>query len=184
MGKVGTPEKLGTVSAGYWRGFKSRNKDKIVSKKGQKYELDRASWSTYSNFNQMYEGVGDEFIDAGVAVKRDSPAWMNRQGDIVEEEEAFRCKVTIDITHPDYVLVLDEVGGNTSQKGDDEVGGELLICETGTTPQRKINTKSKHYTCLGLTSLSGEPVMCCIIFAGKKEQTLCKTGLDLSSEMI
>ena len=26
--------------------------------------------------------------------------------------------------------------------------------------------------------------MCCIIFAGKKEQTLCETGLDLSADMI
>ena len=35
MGKVGTREELGSVSAGYWRLFKKRNRDKIVSKKGQ-----------------------------------------------------------------------------------------------------------------------------------------------------
>ena len=53
MGKVGTREQHVTVSTGYWRGFKKRNKDKIMSKKGQTYEPDISSWITYSNFNHI-----------------------------------------------------------------------------------------------------------------------------------
>ena len=181
---AGDNEHLGKVGPGYWRGFKARNGNKIVSKKGKKYGLDRSAWSTYNNFNQMYNGVITEFVDAKVAVERDSPAWMDRTGNVVEESEAFGCKVTHDIIHPEYVLVMDEVGGNTSQKGDGHVGGELMVCEAGKTPQRKINTRSKHYTLLPITALNGEPVMCVIIFTGKKENALCETGLDLSAEFI
>ena len=46
-----------------------QNQDKIVSKIGKKYELDRAYWSTYANIDQTYGGVIDEFIDANVAVR-------------------------------------------------------------------------------------------------------------------
>ena len=59
-----------------------------------------------------------------------------------------------------------------------------MVCEAGTTPARMINTKSKHYTVVSLTTLSREPVMCCVIFAGVKEIALCETGLDLSKEII
>ena len=59
----------GTVGVGYWNGFKKRNADKIVSKRGQKYELDRDNWTTYSNFLQMYDQIYEEMEEAGVARK-------------------------------------------------------------------------------------------------------------------
>ena len=100
------------------------------------------------------------------------------------EVDAAGCKVTHDITLPEMVVVVDEVGGNTNQKGDGHIGGELMMCEPGKTAQRKINTKDKHYTILTPTALNGEPVMCCIIFTGKKSTTLIETGLDLNAETI
>ena len=48
-------DSLGKVGTGYWRGFRKRKKDKFVSKKGLTFEIDRESWSTYANFNQMYK---------------------------------------------------------------------------------------------------------------------------------
>ena len=147
------------MGAGYWRGFRERNKHNFVSKKGLKFEIDRASWSTYTNFNQMYDGVIKEFVESGVAKKRSQLAWMDRDGILVDEKDMFGCEVTHDITDPDMIIVMDEVGGNTSQKGDGHLGGELMLCETGKSPQRKVNTKNKHYTVLGLTTLSGKPVM-------------------------
>lgn len=120
----------------------------------------------------MFDGVIDEFVDAGVAIQISTPVWMDKDSNIVTEQ-AFGCKVTHDITNPGHIIVLNEVG---SQKSDVYIGGELMLCETGKAPQRKINTKSKHYTCLGLTTLSGESVMRCIILAGIKINSLCETG--------
>ena len=123
-------------------------------------------------------------VDAGIAVKRNSPAWMDKNGEIVTEEEAFGCKVTHDLLHPEYAIVLDEVGGNTNQKGDGNVGGELMLCERGKTPQKKINTKDKHYTVLAPTTLDGKPLMCCVIFTGVRANAMCETGLDLSVDTV
>ena len=103
---------------------------------------------------------------------------------IVDESDAFGCIVTHDIIHPDYIIVVDEVGGNTSQKSDGYVGGELMFCKTGKMPQQNSNTKIKHYTLLGLTALSGKPIMCCVIFSGKNENILCETGFDMNAEFV
>ena len=120
--------------------------------------------------------------EADVAIRLEESVWMDRDGNVVDEKTSFGCKVTHRITRPEMVICFDELGGNTSQKGDGHVGGQLLLCETGKTPQVKISTRDKHYTIMGLATLTGEPVMCVVIFAGTKPNPLCKTGLDLSAE--
>jgi hypothetical protein len=120
---VCSEEDMGKVGRGYWRGFRRRNNHMLVSKRGQKYELDRSMWSTYANFIQMYDQVGEELVNAGVARKLETAVWMDKCGVECAEKDAYGCKVTIDITEPDWVLVMDEVGGNTNQKGDGNVGG-------------------------------------------------------------
>ena len=80
------------------------------------------------------------------------------------------------------VIVFDELGGNIIQKGDGHVGGQLLMCEKGETPQIKFSTRNKHYTMLGLTSLTRHAVKCIIIFSDNKPNALWETGLDLEAE--
>ena len=43
----------------------------------------------------------------------------------------------LDITLPDMIFNMDEVGGNISQKGNGEVGDQLLLCEKVKTSQQK-----------------------------------------------
>jgi len=132
----------------------------------------------------MYETIEEELVAAGVATLLDEPVWMNTNGDIVEEGDACGCKVTIDITKPDVCVVADEVGGNTSQKGDGLVGGQLLMTEPGQVGQRKISTKDKHYTLLGLTLLTWRPLMCVVIMAGDKPKPEVETGIDIFADQI
>ena len=173
-------EKLGTVGYKYWANFKARNADKIVTRKGQKFELDRSQWTTYMNFFAMYNRFADEMAYAKVASKFEEPQWMDRDGKVLDREDtSFGCKVTHNILRPDLILVMDEVGSDTSQKGDGAIGGEKVVCEKGTTPKENCSTKSKHWTLIGLTALDGTPVMCIVIFAGKEESTLLATGMDL-----
>jgi len=73
---------------------------------------------------------------------------------------------------------MDEIGSDTSQKGDGAVGGERFVCAAGTTPKEKCSTKFKHWTLLRLTAFDGSPVMCIVIFAGVKRVTLYETGMD------
>ena len=96
-----TPNFTGNLGEGYWRKFMTRNKHKIVGKQGQKYELNRQNWTTYNNFVSMYNHVIDELVHTKVAVKLDHPVWMNRNGEICSESEAFGCKVNHKILRPD-----------------------------------------------------------------------------------
>ena len=82
----------GTVGNSYLRGFMQRNGHKLVSKRGQKYELDRAAWSTYHNFDQMYVQVGEEMVEAKVAQVIDH-TWMDVAGNVVLDRDCFGCNV-------------------------------------------------------------------------------------------
>jgi len=94
-----------------------RNRHKIVSKRGKKYELHRAVWSNYRNFDQMYNQVGKEMIEAKIACVIDH-SWMDAKGNVFKEADSFGCKVNLDITRPDIIFTIDEVGGSISQQGD------------------------------------------------------------------
>ena len=45
------------VGTSYWQNFKKRYGHLLVDKKGEKFELDRDSWCTYTNFRKMYEPI-------------------------------------------------------------------------------------------------------------------------------
>ena len=128
----------GKIGIGYWNGLKKRNEHLIVSKKGGKYELDRDRWTTYSNFSDMYDHIYDELVDAKLATPYNEPMWQDSDGTFCTESSSLGCKVTHDFAHPEMCVVMDEVGGNTSQKGDGHIGGELLVCGKGMVPQKKL----------------------------------------------
>ena len=77
---------------------------------------------------------------------------------------------------------MDEVGGNIHMTGDGDIGGEQYLCEKGTIPQMKTSKGDKHFTLLGLTLLSGDALMCVVIFSGKRRNTMVETGIDMFAE--
>ena len=49
-------------------------------------------------------------IDSGMYIELVDPAWNIEKGEtVLEESHACSLKVTHDTTHPDYLLVTDEV---------------------------------------------------------------------------
>ena len=117
--------------------------------------------------------------DAGVCNKLETSEWMDKDGNVCTEEFAFGCKVTHEMVHPEMCVVGDEVGGNLCMKGDGHIGGELLLTENGMVPQRKASSKNRRFTLIGLTALTGEPVMAVIIVAGKKPKGNIEAGMDI-----
>jgi hypothetical protein len=73
---------------------------------------------------------------------------------------------------------VDEVGSNTLQSKDGRVRGQNYLCSIDGRPQQCASTKDAHFTVLGFTAASREPVMCAIIFAGKVMRDDWKTGFD------
>ena len=82
-------EALGKVGAGYWHNFIKRQGHNLCSKKGQKFELDRSSWSTYTNFNHMYSKIVEEMEVAGIAECLPELVWTDRLGNTVQEGKAW-----------------------------------------------------------------------------------------------
>ena len=110
----------------------------------------------------MYDHVIEEMCDTGVAEKLDSPVWMNRDGEECQPIEAFGCKVTHRIKHPNMCIVGGEVGGNSSQKGDGHIGCTLYLCERNFIPQFKTSNKDERFALMELTTLTGKHLMCCV----------------------
>ena len=75
----------------------------------------------------MYNRIHNEMVDIGVAMPYEEPLWQDANGINCLESDAFGCKVTHNLTHPKICVVIDEVGANTNQKGDGQVGGKLLV---------------------------------------------------------
>ena len=136
-----TVNTLPTVSRGYWYSFMKRNRHRIVSKRGQKYELDRQNWTTYANFADMYNHCAIEMEHAGVAKRLDKPIWMTKDGVECNVDDAYGCRVTHTITRPEMCLCSDKVGKNICMAGDGHVSGELFLAEKGTIPQN-VNFKN------------------------------------------
>ena len=178
--QTNTPNDCGTVGVGYWKSFLKRNKTKIVSRRGQKYELNRQNWTTYANFVHMYDHTISEMIDCGVAVRLDEPVWMDRQGNICEEDEAFGCKVFHQLSRPDMCICGDEVGGNLSMKGDGHIAGKTLLTGVGNVPKLQTSTRNRRFTMIGLTAFTGEPVMCILILEGKHPKGNIEAGIDIT----
>ena len=170
----------GKVGKGYWYGFLKRHRDKLVSRRGQKYELNRQNWTTYSNFANMYCHITHEMLEAGVAEPLPEPVWMDLDGSVCDEQNPFGCKVFHRLIRPDMCIVGDEVGGTISMKGDGHVGGQLFVCGRKEIPKKKISTRGKKFTMIGLTALTGEPVMCILIIEGKLPNGSIESGIDFT----
>ena len=131
-------------------------------------------------YNEVYAGM----VEAGVAVKLNEPIWVDKEGNETTKENAFGQKATHQLIHPDYVIFVDEVGCNTSQEGDGSRGGEKKIVGRGTAARISAATNVNHFTVLGFTAATGEPVMCGVIIQGETVRADVITGIDSFAEKI
>jgi hypothetical protein len=121
---------------------------------------------------------------------------MNSEGETVDNIEnehqhdfntdptkPLGLKCDTKLTHPQFVLFFDETGCNTNQKKDGHNGGEKYVCGRGTTPKQIVSTRDKHFTVLGVTAATGEPVLCVVIYASENEEGIAAnwvTGVDIT----
>ena len=103
---------------------------------------------------------------------------------MVVEAEVYGCKVSCKLTHPDFFVVIDEVGGNINLKGDGHIGGEKSIFEAGVIPKQKESRNDKHFALCSIELLNGVQRMCVIIFTGKRANNLIELEVDPMAEEI
>ena len=126
----------------------------------------------------MYTQVYEQMVEAKVVFELSDPIWMNDYGNEVLKNGLIGCKVTHVLILPEMCIVMDEVGGNISQKGDGNNGGHIFVKKEWL-HNKKANLRDRHSTMLGLTTLSGDAVICVIIFSGKRGNGLLETGIDV-----
>jgi hypothetical protein len=69
-----------------------------------------------------------------------------------------------------------------SQEGDGARGGEEKTVVRGTVAKEAATTNNNHFTILGFTAATGEPVMCVIIVLGKTIKPETITSLNILAE--
>ena len=120
----------------------------------------------------MYDDVYECMVEAGVAKKMD----------VASDKFPGQLKTKYELIHPEMCLVVDEVGSNISQRGDGHIAGKKYCCEKGYgVPQNKSSINDRHFTLLGFTALTGEPVLCVVIIAGVIEAYEVETGIDIDA---
>ena len=123
-------------------------------------------------------------VNDGVAYEFNTPVWIDENGVEVDKSNAFGCLCTHKIIHLEMCVVADEVGSNTSQKGDGHIGGKKFLCKKGAVLYEKVSTKDKHFTVMGFTLLTGDPVMFVIIISGTDMMGEVETGIDIFSDEV
>mmetsp|Transcript_3041 Transcript_3041/g.5559 ORF Transcript_3041/g.5559 Transcript_3041/m.5559 type:complete len:151 (+) Transcript_3041:91-543(+) len=66
----------GTVMKGWWSGFKSRYCHRLITARGERFTWNHANWMKLPSIVQMYDVIYDELVDAGVAIKLDTPVLL------------------------------------------------------------------------------------------------------------
>ncbi len=143
------------VGQKYWRNFLARNPI-LKTKKCVRFDSFREDWCTPENFEAMYEDVYSRMVECGAALKLPDAVWVNKEGAIVQtKDEAWGRPTNYLLTRPDYVIFVDEVGDNTSQKNDGNVGGTKYVVEKSSHTMMTLSYKDQHFMALGFTLADG-----------------------------
>ena len=131
----------------------------------------------------MYDLVYGAMHVSGVTEKLSHPEWQNEAGEKINGEcEAPGEKVEYRIVHPNYILHVDEVGNNICQPNNGHKDGQKFLVERGFQPRTSCSTSEVHWTTLGFTSGTGEPVLCAIIFAAETLSVEERLGVDIFAQ--
>jgi len=113
----------------YWNNFCQHHSNQLSAKRAICFDSNQDGWCTVQNFEQMYEKVYESMVNCRVAVKsEDEPQWLNHNGEpVAREEDAYGRKAQHSLVRPDKVLFVDEVGCNTSQNHNGNIGGKKFL---------------------------------------------------------
>lgn len=166
----------------WFANFMKRNPD-LESKYGQKFARNRDAHTHDAAFTKMSDQIEVVLLESGNAEAFDEPVHMDREGNIVHNvSEGFGRPVTIDITEPSNVLVMDETGDNTHGKDDGNNAGEKKVVPKGQIPKERVGIKDAHYTVLPVNDVSGRLRCLAVIFKGEKLSPSLVLGCDVFAD--
>ena len=111
----------------YWQNFKKRHPE-IKQKKGVRFDANREDWCNIENFQSMYDHVYSAMVRSKVAIELEEEVMVKLDGTITDnDDESTDRKAKYILTRPELVFFVDEVGSNTSQRCDGDVGGQKFV---------------------------------------------------------
>jgi hypothetical protein len=175
---AGISKNLGYLGKKYWQNFRKQHPE-INPKKAVWFVTKQDDWCTYENFVAMYDGIYSQMVKSGIAVELPNEEMVTLDGTIMKNEaESYDRKMKYLLTRLDYVLFVDEVGCNTSQKSDGNVGGEKFVIHEDQCTLLLSLFQDCHFMVLGYTNGQGEPVCCVIILASNEVTAKYIMGLQ------
>ena len=103
----------------WWRLFRKRWHRKLISQRGQKFTLERKNSLTYSNTKKTDDETYAALVNAGNVATSNEPSFYYNGPFVIDYH----------LTHSQNCLALDEVGSDTSQKGDKYTGRAKYFCD-------------------------------------------------------
>ena len=172
---------VGVLTQTWWRNFLRRHPELRISKPVP-FPNRRATWSTYENFELMYDETYAIWERCGIAEKLDAPAFIDKDGETVSDDVAKQQNLlpsTYRLLHPEGALNADEIGHNTNTTKDKLQGNEKRIHVNGERAQKIASESDVAWTMLAVTALTGETVCCVVIIEGKRLAAQDLTGEDI-----
>lgn len=170
---------------GWYKGFVARHQHLLSNTKGVRQHKTRKDWCTHANMKKMYKLVYEQMIEAKIAERlpEDQQYWVDKDGNVVDsEDKAAGHKCEVKLTHPEFLLFADEVGTDTAQDKDKNVGGTVYVTIDGQRASLPSSKASSRFTVLGVTAATGEPLMCIVIMAAKEVVPREAMGFDHLAE--
>jgi hypothetical protein len=94
---------------------------------------------------------------------------LDKQGnEVTNKDDMYGRPTKFHLTHPEKLIFVDELGDIISQANDGNKTGTKYVTGKGWRAQQKNSFTDYHYTTLGFTAATGEPVMCAIIIAADR----------------
>jgi hypothetical protein len=174
----------GKVGIRYWQNFK-KHRPEINTKQAVRFDSKCEDWCTVENFEKMYKGVYAAMVKSNVAIQLSEKKMVMLDGRITEnKEESVGRETEFILTHPEYVLFVDEVNCNMLQKSDGNVGGQIFVVENKKRALIRASHQDCHFTVLGFSNALGQPISCVIIIAAAQVTAKDIMGLQPWAETI
>jgi hypothetical protein len=177
------------VGTRWYVNFMKRHQEEIKCKPCRVQDRKRLTWCTYSNFSNMYKGVYESMVDAGVAIKHNEEVWLDINNQVtINQDEAVGRKTKYQLTKPERCVYVDETGCNTNMKVDGHVGGTRYIMSAHQSEGGRTGVTSDiHFTLLAFTLGNGQAIMCAIVMKSEKDVNdlplSWKLGIDITKNV-
>jgi len=128
---------------------------------------------------KMYNYIYPAMVESGIAIELQEEVMVTVEGNITEDPtNIWGRKTKYLLTRPELLLFVDEVGSNTLQKKDGNIGGQTYVVHQTQQALLRSSHADCHFTVLVFTNAHGDPICCVIIIAGKEIMAKHTMGLQ------